>query len=101
MRKILFVMIPFIILGCTKNYEMSSGVTVVYTVKDFFDYDLIAKNIDDSEIICDRNTGILYYVESSLYRYGITPIIGENGKPLTLDEWKRKQIEKNKAEAEK
>lgn len=94
MKRVLLVLVPFILFGCTKNYVMSSGETITYTTKDFFDCKVVAQDSSGVTIVCDENTGILYYTRDTFYTFGITPIIDEDGNPLTLDRWKRKQVEK-------
>lgn len=47
---------------------------------------VIAESVE--KIYVDRNTDVLYYIQTGSNFYGITPIIESDGTPLTYAEWK-------------
>ena len=56
----------------------------------FVNFEVIWRDPDDwnIKVLVDRNTGVLYYQVWTSYRYGITPILKADGKPLLYSDFR-------------
>ena len=68
----------------------SNGIEAA-SFKDFFDYEIIARDNNSLKIIIDKNTGVLYIMS---YHYNILPIYDSDGSILTKEKWLAKRAKK-------
>ena len=91
---LLAISLLFTACNAPTTYTVASGGVSEYTFTDFFNPITLVNITSDatsSEIIMDKNTGILYIRKMSGYQFGISPIYDSDGTVLTMEKWQRKQ----------
>lgn len=58
-------------LICAKNVDKENN--------EYFDLVVIYEDSSSTKIAYDKNTGVMYYIKSNFYAYGITPIYNADG----------------------
>lgn len=99
MRKFIFILIISIIfVSCNDTHieEVKifspNGIESTVSFEDFFNYEIIVKDNNDTlRIIVDKNTDILYIMS---YHYGISPMYDSDGTIMTKEKWFAKYFEK-------
>ena len=100
MRKFIFILIISIIfVSCNdthieevKIFSPNGIESVVVSFEDFFNYEIIVKDNNDTlRIIVDKNTDILYIMS---YHYGISPMYDSDGTIMTKEKWFAKRPKK-------
>ena len=100
MRKFIFILliISIIFVSCNDTHieEVKifspNGIESTVSFEDFFNYEIIVKDNNDTlRIIVDKNTDILYIMS---YHYGISPMYDSDGTIMTKEKWFAKRFEK-------
>ena len=76
------MIIGVIILGLLTMQKDTNSVIELNTDKrnnEYFNLVVIYKDSSSTEIAYDKNTGVMYYIKSNFYAYGITPIYNADG----------------------
>ncbi len=77
-----FIAIGVIILGFLTMRKDTNSVIELNTDKrnnEYFNLVVIYEDSSSTEIAYDKNTGVMYYIKSNFYAYGITPIYNADG----------------------
>lgn len=77
-----FIAIGVIILGLLTMQKDTNSVIELNTDKrnnEYFNLVVIYEDSSSTEIAYDKNTGVMYYIKSNFYAYGITPIYNADG----------------------
>lgn len=77
-----FIAIGVIILGLLTMQKDTNSVIELNTDKrnnEYFNLVVIYEDSSSTEIAYDKNTGVMYYIKSNFYTYGITPIYNADG----------------------
>lgn len=104
MKKIIFtlmVIASIIFVSCNapteiKITEISTGKTEGVTFTDFLNpVELVHADRDETSaaIVMDRNTGVLYVLKDTGYKWGMSPIYDSDGSVLTKEKWLAKRAE--------
>lgn len=102
MKKFILLLIASIIfVSCNapteiKITEISTGKTEGVTFTDFFNpVELVHADRDETSaaIVMDRNTGVLYVLKDTGYKWGMSPIYDSDGSVLTKEKWLAKRAE--------
>lgn len=84
----------FVATGCGDNTENTEN-TGSTNITKFANFKLLESKRSfsdcDEKIYVDLNTGVLYYVQSTVHQRSMTPILKADGKPLTLAEFNENQ----------
>lgn len=99
MKKFILMLIASIIfVSCNDTHieEVKifspNGIESTVSFEDFFNYEIIVKDNNDTlRIIVDKNTDILYIMS---YHYGISPMYDSDGTIITKEKWFAKYFEK-------
>ena len=77
-----FIAIGVIILGFLTMRKDTNSVIELNTDKrnnEYFNLVVIYEDSSSTKIAYDKNTGVMYYIKSNFYAYGITPIYNADG----------------------
>lgn len=109
MKKIIFILIIALIIfvSCivpaptkVKIVELSSDKAEIGIDSDFTDFfnpvELVYADSNNCStvIVMDKNTGVLYILKESGYKWGMSPIYDSDGSVLTKEKWLARHTEK-------
>ena len=80
---IIFIAISMAIMCSFILYKVIKGGSIKLNAdkrnNEYFDLVVIYEDSNSTKIAYDKNTGVMYYIKSNFYVYGITPIYNADG----------------------